>query len=123
MEQRTHLRFNNRKITNNSFMNAFDTDGKPVFYTDANGCSSPVMIGVTEFGVPGVPEFIRGEAKMKSHKVPAYFIIWIPNGNGMGHGVSINGEMYREMQNDPDKYPERIQALKEFNFPTNICLD
>ena len=123
MEQRTHLRFSNRKITNNSFMNAFDTNGNPVFYTDANGYSSPVMIGVTEFGVPGVPEFIRGEAKMKSHKVPAYFIILIPNGNGRGHGVSINGEMYREMQNNPDKYPERIEALKRLNYPTDVCLD
>ena len=51
--------YNGRRVTFNGFTQAITTDGKPVFYTDKAGYRQPLMMGVSEFGVPGTNEFIR----------------------------------------------------------------
>ena len=116
--------YNGRRVTFNGFTQAITTDGKPVFYTDKAGLRQPLMMGVSEFGVPGTNEFIRGETNQKSHKVPAKFILWMPNskltrGNRIA-GTTIDGIMYKELQENPGQYPDRLKAIEQYNLPLNI---
>ena len=90
--------YSGRRVTFNGFTQAIDKEGDPLFFTDANGRRQPLMMGVSEFGVPETNEFIRGELHQKTHKVPAKFILWLPNGkirkNCLG-GINIDGHVSR----------------------------
>ena len=109
-----------RKVTMNGFTMASDFNGNFVKFTTKSGNQEPVMIGVTEFGVPGIQEFKRGENHMQTQKVGARFILWLPNADGYNKGVTLDGEMYRECQNDPNKYPDRLKILNEYGIPLTI---
>ena len=120
METRSYNYYYGRKITNNGFMQAYDFNNHPVVFQTKYGKIEPIMIGVTEFGVPGIKEFKRNENHLKSHKVPAHFILWLPDADGPNHGVTFDGAMYLETQEAPEKYPERVQELKKYGVSLNI---
>ena len=111
-----------RKMTRSGFCQAVDFNNKPMVFMTAFGKTEPVMMGVSEFGVPGVREFIRNENHLKSSKVPAHTVIWLPAARGHRHGVVIDGEMYREVQMDPKKFPDRVARLAELGIGLDINL-
>lgn len=123
MERRTYSYYAGRRVTNMGFTNAVDFNGKCITFCTKDGRIEPVMMGVSEFGVPGVKEFKRGENHMKSHRVAAHFVLWLPNADGINKGVTIDGEMYKETQCNPEQYPDRLEILKEYGIPLTINCD
>lgn len=119
---RTYNYFCGRRITADGFTTAIDVNGKPVTFLTKSGKREPVMMGVSEFGVPDMEEFVRGENHMKSHKVPPYIILWLPNAKENGGGITIMAKMYKEAIENPEKYEYRINILKEYDVPLNISL-
>jgi hypothetical protein len=117
---REYFVVNGRKVTSNGFCQATDFSGKPKVFRTLYGKQEPVMLGVTEWSLPGCEEFFKGENHQQTHKTGARFIIWLPNAKGWKKGVTVDGKMYQEAQANPEAYPERVQRLAEFGIGLDI---
>ena len=119
-EWRNYNYINGRRITSNGFTTAIDFNGNPVTFKTATGEREPIMMGVTEFGVKDTEEFFKGETHQQTHKTGARFVLWLPNAKGYKKGITIDGKMYKEVQANPDQYPELVARLAEYEVPLTI---
>ena len=111
---------NGRKVTSNGFCQATDFNGNPKVFRTLDGKIEPVMLGVTEFSLPGCEEFFKGENHKQTKKTGARFIIWLPRARGYKKGITIDGKMYQEMQANPEQHLDRVERLAEFGVGLDI---
>lgn len=122
------LYYNGRKVSELGFTPATTKGRQPIFIQTEGGRTAQLFFGVTEYGVPGVPEFIRGENHMRSHKVPAHCILWLPSAKVnptkkcLG-GLTIDWEEYLKVQANPSEYKEEVNKLAQYHIPLNICME
>jgi len=119
MAREYHI-INGRKITSNGFCQAVDFNGKPKVFRTLDGKIEPIMMGVTEFGLPGCEEFFKGENHIQTKKTGARFILWLPNAKGYKKGITIDGKMYQETQAAPELHHDRLERLQMFEVGLDI---
>lgn len=120
--------YNGRKVSELGFTPATTKDRKPIFISTPSGQVEQLFIGLSEYGVPGVTEFIRGENHLKSHKVPAHCILWLPDAKvtpSRKHlgGLTIDWEEYLKVQADPSNHPEEVAKLNQYSIPLDISME
>ena len=118
--EREYFVVNGRKVTSNGFCQAVDFNGKPKVFRTLDGKTEPIMMGVTEYSLPGCEEFFKGENHIQTKKTGARFIIWLPQAKGYKKGIAVDGKMYQEMQANPGMYPDRVARLAEFGIGLDI---
>ena len=109
-----------RRITSNGFTKAFDLNGNFAMYKMKNGDYDYILMGVTEWSLPGAEELFKGENHKSTKKTGAYPILWLPRADGHKHGKTLYMQQYLEARNDPEKFKDRIERLTEYEIPLNI---
>ncbi len=119
-EPRFYESYNGRKVTSNGYTQCIDMEGKPIVITTKHCGRQPLMMGVSEFGLPDRVEFFKSENHKSTKKVGARFIVWAPKASDKGTGITVDGNLYREVQEHPEEYPDKVAQLKEFGLPLDI---
>ena len=116
----SHCFISGRRITSNGFTKAFDLNGNYAMYRTKSGEYDYILMGVTEWSLPGADELFKGENHKSTKKTGARPILWLPRADGYKHGKTIYMDKYCMAQKNPELYKDVIERLKEYEVPLNV---